>query len=217
MAGPTDLLESNRRWSEAIRAQDPGFFERLSKQQTPKYLWIGCSDSRVPANQILGIDPGEVFVHRNISNLVLHSDMNCLSVMQFAVDVLKVEHIMITGHYGCGGVAAALKGDRLGLIDNWLQYIGDTLERHQALVDAEPPARRHDRLCELNVIEQVANACHTTIVRDAWDRGQALSVHAWCYGLSDGRIHELGMDVARFEGLSDGYERALARMAKATA
>jgi carbonic anhydrase len=171
----------------------------------------------VPANQILGIDPGEVFVHRNISNLVLHSDMNCLSVMQFAVDVLKVEHIMITGHYGCGGVAAALKGDRLGLIDNWLQYIGDTLERHQALVDAEPPARRHDRLCELNVIEQVANACHTTIVRDAWDRGQALSVHAWCYGLSDGRIHELGMDVARFEGLSDGYERALARMAKATA
>ena len=217
MAGPTDLLESNRRWSEAIRAQDPGFFERLSKQQTPKYLWIGCSDSRVPANQILGIDPGEVFVHRNISNLVLHSDMNCLSVMQFAVDVLKVEHIMITGHYGCGGVAAALKGDRLGLIDNWLQYIGDTLERHQALVDAEPPAGRHDRLCELNVIEQVANACHTTIVRDAWDRGQALTVHAWCYGLSDGRIHELGMDVARFEGLSDGYERALARMAKATA
>ena len=217
MAGPTDLLESNRRWSEAIRAQDPGFFERLSKQQTPKYLWIGCSDSRVPANQILGIDPGEVFVHRNISNLVLHSDMNCLSVMQFAVDVLKVEHIMITGHYGCGGVAAALKGDRLGLIDNWLQYIGDTLERHQALVDAEPPAGRHDRLCELNVIEQVANACHTTIVRDAWDRGQALTVHAWCYGLSNGRIHELGMDVARFEGLSDGYERALARMAKATA
>jgi carbonic anhydrase len=217
MTSPKNLLESNRRWSEAIRAQDPGFFERLSKQQTPKYLWIGCSDSRVPANQILGIDPGEVFVHRNISNLVLHSDMNCLSVMQFAVDVLKVEHIMITGHYGCGGVAAALKGDRLGLIDNWLQYIGDTLERHQALVDAEPPARRHDRLCELNVIEQVANACHTTIVRDAWDRGQALSVHAWCYGLSDGRIHELGMDVARFEGLSDGYERALARMAKATA
>ena len=217
MTSPKNLLESNRRWSEAIRAEDPGFFERLSKQQAPQYLWIGCSDSRVPANQILGIDPGEVFVHRNISNLVLHSDMNCLSVMQFAVDVLKVEHIMITGHYGCGGVAAALKGDRLGLIDNWLQYIGDTLERHQALVDAEPPAGRHDRLCELNVIEQVANACHTTIVRDAWDRGQALSVHAWCYGLSDGRIHELGMDVARFEGLSDGYERALARMAKATA
>jgi len=173
MPSPAELLQRNREWSQSIRAQDPGFFTRLSKQQTPKYLWIGCSDSRVPANQILGIDPGEVFVHRNISNLVLHSDMNCLSVMQFAVDVLKVEHIMITGHYGCGGVAAALKGDRLGLIDNWLRYIGDTLERHQALVDAEPPAQRHDRLCELNVIEQVANACHTTIVRDAWDRGQA--------------------------------------------
>ena len=146
MPSPQELLENNRHWSEAIRAQDPGFFERLSKQQTPKYLWIGCSDSRVPANQILGIDPGEVFVHRNISNLVLHSDMNCLSVMQFAVDVLKVEHIMITGHYGCGGVGAALQGDRLGLVDNWLRYIGDTLERHHALIDDEPTARRHDSL-----------------------------------------------------------------------
>ena len=210
MASPTDLIESNRRWSEAIRAQDPDFFERLSKQQTPKYLWIGCSDSRVPANQILGIDPGEVFVHRNISNLVLHSDMNCLSVMQFAVDVLKVEHIMVTGHYGCGGVAAALEGKRLGLIDNWLRYIGDTIERHRTTLDALQPARRHDRLCELNVIEQVGNACHTTIVRDAWERGQNLTVHAWCYGLSDGRIHDLGMDVTRFDGLDEGYERALA-------
>ncbi|HJP98422.1 MAG TPA: carbonate dehydratase [Rhodanobacteraceae bacterium] len=210
MPSPKELLENNRRWSEAIRAQDPGFFTRLSKQQTPKYLWIGCSDSRVPANQILGIDPGEVFVHRNISNLVLHSDMNCLSVMQFAVDVLKVKHIMVTGHYGCGGVAAALKGDRLGLIDNWLRYIGDTLERHQAFMDAEPPARRHDRLCELNVIEQVANACHTTIVRDAWDRGQALTVHGWCYGLSDGCIHDLGMKVGRFEELDSSYASALA-------
>lgn len=210
MPSPQELLENNRRWSQAIRAQDPGFFERLSKQQTPKYLWIGCSDSRVSANQILGIDPGEVFVHRNISNLVLHSDMNCLSVMQFAVDVLKVEHIMITGHYGCGGVAAALKGDRLGLIDNWLRYIGDTLERHQALIDAEPPAQRHGRLCELNVIEQVANACHTTIVRDAWDRGQPLTVHGWCYGLSDGRIHELGMEVGQFDALESAYGHALA-------
>jgi carbonic anhydrase len=217
MPSPQELLENNRRWSEAIRAQDPGFFTRLSRQQTPKYLWIGCSDSRVPANQILGIDPGEVFVHRNISNLVLHSDMNCLSVMQFAVDVLEVEHIMITGHYGCGGVAAALKGDRLGLIDNWLRYIGDTLERHQSLVDAEPPARRHDRLCELNVIEQVANACHTTIVRDAWDRGQRLTVHGWCYGLSDGRIHDLGMDVAHFDALDGMYQQALARTGTAPA
>ena len=212
MPSPRELLESNRLWSEAVRAQDPDFFARLSKQQTPRYLWIGCSDSRVPANQILGIDPGEVFVHRNVSNLVLHSDMNCLSVMQFAVDVLKVEHIIITGHYGCGGVGAALKGDRLGLIDNWLRYIGDTLNRHRALVDAAPAGQRHDRLCELNVIEQAANACHTTIVRDAWNRGQPLSVHAWCYGLSDGRIHELGMDIAGFEDLPEGYARALARM-----
>lgn len=212
MPSPTELLEFNRRWSEKIRAQDPGFFERLSKQQTPKYLWIGCSDSRVPANQILGIDPGEVFVHRNISNLVLHSDMNCLSVMQFAVDVLQVEHIMITGHYGCGGVGAALRGDRLGLIDNWLRYIGDTLERHQKIVDATPPERRHDRLCELNVIEQVANACHTTIVRDAWEHGQPLTVHGWCYGLSDGQIHDLGIDVARFDALEAAYARSLARL-----
>ena len=212
MPSPHQLLESNRRWSEAVRAQDPDFFTRLSKQQTPKYLWIGCSDSRVPANQILGLDPGEVFVHRNISNLVLHSDMNCLSVMQFAVDVLKVEHIMVVGHYGCGGVAAALHGDRLGLIDNWLRYIGDTLERHQAMVNAVAPPRRHDRLCELNVIEQVANACHTTIVRDAWDRGQNLTIHGWCYGLSDGRIHDLGMEVARFDGLETGYRGALAEL-----
>jgi carbonic anhydrase len=210
MPSPRELLENNRRWSQSVRAQDPGFFERLSKQQTPKFLWIGCSDSRVPANEILGIDPGEVFVHRNISNLVLHSDMNCLSVMQFAVDVLKVEHIMITGHYGCGGVAAALQGDRLGLIDNWLRYIGDTLERHQAMIDAEPPGRRHDRLCELNVIEQVANACHTTIVRDAWDRGQPLTVHGWCYGLSDGCIHDLGMKVGQFDALESAYGHALA-------
>ena len=212
MASPNELLQHNRAWSEKIRAQDPGFFERLSKQQTPKYLWIGCSDSRVPANQILGLDPGEVFVHRNISNLVLHSDMNCLSVMQFAVDVLKVEHIMIVGHYGCGGVGAALKGDRLGLIDNWLRYIGDTLERHQAIIDATPPAGRHDRLCELNVIEQVANACHTTIVRDAWERGQALTVHGWCYGLSDGHLHDLGMAVGRFDRLEPGYANALSQL-----
>src|SRR6185437_127922 len=186
MTSPKNLLESNRRWSEAIRAEDPGFFERLSKQQAPQYLWIGCSDSRVPANEILGIDPGEVFVHRNMSNLGLHSDMNFLSVMQFA-----------------------LKGDRLGLLDNWLRYIGDTLERHQAEIDALPEGRRPDRLCELNVIEQVANACHTTIVRDAWDRGQALTVHGWCYGLSDGCIHDLGMKVGQFEKLESAYANAL--------
>lgn len=213
MPSPEELLERNRLWSEQVCARDPDFFSRLSRQQTPKYLWIGCSDSRVPANQILGIDPGEVFVHRNISNLVLHSDMNCLSVMQFAVDVLKVEHIMVVGHYGCGGVGAALKGDRLGLIDNWLQFIGDTMERHHHMLDATAPARRHDRLCELNVIEQVANACHTTIVRDAWERGQPLTVHGWCYGLSDGRIHDLGIGVSQFEALEAAYGRALAQLA----
>lgn len=210
MASSDELLENNRRWSEGIRAQDPGFFTRLSKQQAPKYLWIGCSDSRVPANQIIDMEPGEVFVHRNVSNLVLHSDLNCLSVMQFAVDVLKVEHVMVVGHYGCGGVAAVLEGKRLGLIDNWLRPIGDIMERHRADIEGTTPAQRHARLCELNVIEQVANACHTTIVREAWDRGQNLTVHGWCYGLSDGRINDLGIDVARFESLDGTYERALA-------
>lgn len=212
MASPSDLLQSNLAWAEKIRANDPDFFVRLSKQQAPKYLWIGCSDSRVPANQIIDMDPGEVFVHRNISNLVLHSDLNCLSVLQFAVDVLKVGHIMVVGHYGCGGVQAALEGKRLGLIDNWLRYIGDTMERHQSMLDDVPPAQRHARLCELNVIEQVANACHTTIVRDAWERGQSLSVHGWCYGISDGRIQDLGIDVGQFEGLESGYAHALARL-----
>jgi carbonic anhydrase len=179
MPSPQELLENNRRWSEAIRAQDPGFFTRLSKQQAPKYLWIGCSDSRVPANQIIDMEPGEVFVHRNVSNLVLHSDLNCLSVMQFAVDVLKVEHVMVVGHYGCGGVAATLEGKRLGLIDNWLRPIGDIMERHRADIEATAPAQRHARLCELNVIEQVANACHTTIVREAWERGPNITVHGW--------------------------------------
>ncbi|HET7561358.1 MAG TPA: carbonate dehydratase [Rhodanobacteraceae bacterium] len=216
MLSPAEVLQRNREWSAAICAQDTTFFKRLSRQQTPKYLWIGCSDSRVPANQIMGVDPGEVFVHRNISNLVLHSDMNCLSVMQFAVEVLKVEHIVITGHYGCGGVQAALEGKRLGLIDNWLRYIGDTLERHQGMLDAVAPALRHDRLCELNVIEQVANAAHTTIVRDAWDRGQQLTVHGWCYGLADGLLHDLGMDVAQFESLESRYHSALHKLAPVT-
>jgi carbonic anhydrase len=212
MASPTDILQQNRLWSERVRAQDPRFFERLSRQQAPKYLWIGCSDSRVPANQIMDLEPGEVFVHRNISNLVLHSDLNCLSVIQFAVDVLKVEHIMVVGHYGCGGVQAALEGRRLGLIDNWLRYIGDTIERHRPMLDALVSARRHDRLCELNVIEQVANACHTTIVRDAWERGQNLAVHGWCYGLADGRLRDLGMDVARFDTLASDHADALTRL-----
>ncbi|MGN6313583.1 MAG: carbonate dehydratase, partial [Rhodanobacteraceae bacterium] len=187
MPSPKELLENNRRWSQSIRAQDPGFFERLSKQQTPKYLWIGCSDSRVPANQILGIDPGEVFVHRNISNLVLHSDMNCLSVMQFAVDVLKVEHIIVVGHYGCGGVQAVLDQRRMGLVDNWLRHVGDVAQKHnEMLTGLQNMIDRNVRLCELNALEQVVNVCHTTMVMDAWERGQNLTVHAWCYSLTNG-------------------------------
>lgn len=206
-----NLLDNNRRWSDRIHRDDPHFFENLAKQQTPKYLWIGCSDSRVPANQIIDLPPGEVFVHRNISNLVLHSDMNCLSVLQFAVDVLKVEHIMITGHYGCGGVKAAMDPKPHGLIDNWLREISGTLERHRAEIDALPEAKRHARLCELNVMQQVDNMAHTTIVREAWDRGQQLEVHGWCYGLEDGLIHDLGIDVAGIGALPGALQAAIAR------
>jgi carbonic anhydrase len=214
MASQHDLLDNNRRWSRTIRNGDPQFFERLSGQQAPKYLWIGCSDSRVPANQIVDLPPGEIFVHRNVSNLVLHSDLNCLSVMQFAVDVLKVEHIMVVGHYGCGGVQAVLEGRRLGLIDNWLRHVGDVMEKHRAAIDELPDTGRHARLCELNVVEQVANACHTTVVRDAWERGQELTVHGWCYGLADGLIQDLGVDVPRFDALEPNYDHALSRLAK---
>nr|WP_264696326.1 carbonate dehydratase [Candidatus Nitrosacidococcus sp. I8] len=214
MSSVNELIEKNRLWSQRIQNQDPEFFTRLSHQQTPKYLWIGCSDSRVPANQIVDLDPGEVFVHRNVSNLVLHSDMNCLSTIQFAVDILKVEHIMIVGHYGCGGVLAALKGSRMGLIDNWLRYIGDTMEHHRSLLIQTPQEKHHDLLCELNVIEQVINACRTTIIQDAWDRGQQLTVHGWCYGLKDGLIYDLGIDVASFNELEQSYEQALANLIK---
>ncbi|MDQ2971897.1 MAG: carbonate dehydratase [Rhodanobacteraceae bacterium] len=210
MSSINDLLESNHRWSESQRAQDPQFFTRLSQQQAPKYLWIGCSDSRVPANQIVDLPPGEVFVHRNVANVVVHADLNCLAVMQFAVDVLKVEHIMVVGHYGCGGVQAVLDGERLGLVDNWLRHVGDVLQKHReslmTIAQAEP---RQARLCELNVIEQVVNVCQSTIVRDAWERSQRLAVHGWCYGLSDGRLRELGMDVSHPEELAATYERAL--------
>ena len=186
------LLDSNRTWSERIRAQDPEFFLKLARQQRPNYLWIGCSDSRVPANQITGLAPGEVFVHRNIANMVVHTDLNCLSVMQFAVDVLKVRHIIVCGHYGCSGVRAALYRDRLGLIDNWLRHVQDVRRKHEASLAALPDeSARGDRLCELNVIEQVANVCQTTIVRDAWERGQALAVHGWIYSLQDGLLRDL--------------------------
>jgi carbonic anhydrase len=206
----THLFESNRAWSERIRASDPEFFPRLSRQQRPRYMWIGCADSRVPANEIVDLAPGELFVHRNLANCVVHSDLNCLSVMQFAVEVLKVEHIIVVGHYGCSGVAAALQNQRVGLADNWLRHVQDVHAKHDARVAALPDlAHRIDRLCELNVIEQVANVCQTTIVRDAWDRGQELSVHGWVYGLKDGLVRDLGTVVTKPAEASAAYFNAL--------
>jgi len=191
-----DLLERNRAWSTALRERDPDYFRRLSEQQAPKYLWIGCSDSRVPANQIIDMAPGEVFVHRNVANVVVHTDLNCISAIQFAVDVLKVEHILVVGHYGCGGVLAALEDRRLGLVDNWLRHVGDVmLKRAEALQGIGDPTLRHARLCEFNVIEQAVNVCQTTVVQDAWQRGQPLSVHGWIYGLEDGLVRDLGVDI----------------------
>lgn len=204
------LLRSNRDWADGITQADPGFFERLSKQQAPKYLWIGCSDSRVPSNQILGLDPGEVFVHRNIANVVVHTDLNCLSTIQYAVDVLKVRHIIVTGHFGCGGVGAALEGARIGLADNWIRHVADVVQKHATLLDALPPAARYLALCELNAIEQARNVCLTTMVSDAWQRGQSLAVHGWVYGLDDGRINELAMDVHGPEEVEPVHARATA-------
>ena len=205
-----ELLRNNREWAERVVREDPGFFDRLSKQQTPKYLWIGCSDSRVPANQILGLDPGEVFVHRNVANLVVHTDLNCLSAIQFAVDLLKVEHILIVGHYGCSGVHAALTGTRVGLADNWLRHVGDVMLKHEPLlVDVESLNSRHERLCELNVIEQVLNVCQTTIVQDAWARRQELAVHGWVYSLSNGRVRELSIDVTGSDDVALAYRKAV--------
>lgn len=209
-----ELLEKNRAWADKIVEADPDFFTRLSKLQSPKYLWIGCADSRVPANQIVGLDPGELFVHRNVANLVVHSDLNCLSVMQFAVEVLKVEHIIVCGHYGCGGVSAALFNKELGLIENWLRHIQDVVLLHQNWLDEiAEPAARCDRLCELNVIEQVMNVCRTTIVREAWRRGQSLSVHGWIYALSDGRIKDLNIGIEGFNEMIAIYESTLEGLA----
>jgi carbonic anhydrase len=204
------LFENNRAWSERIRRTDPEFFSRLSRQQRPKYLWIGCSDSRVPANEIVDLAPGELFVHRNVANVVVHSDLNCLSVMQFAVQVLKVEHIIVCGHYGCSGVSVALNGDRVGLADNWLRHVQDVHAKHHGTVAKEPDApHRIDKLCELNVIEQVANVCQTTIVRDAWDRGQELTVHGWVYGLKDGLVRDLGTSASSASEAPSAYHTAL--------
>ncbi|GAB2654076.1 carbonate dehydratase [Arenimonas aestuarii] len=205
-----ELLDKNKEWAEKVRAEDPQFFKRLSGLQAPKYLWIGCSDSRVPANQITGLMPGEVFVHRNIANVVVHTDLNCLSTIQFAVDVLKVEHILVVGHYGCGGVHAALTGTRVGLADNWLRHVGDVARKHEALLaEVDLESLRHARLCELNVVEQVVNVCETTIVMDAWARGQKVSVHGWVYSLLDGRVRELGMGVDDPQELPEAYALAM--------
>jgi carbonic anhydrase len=207
--GPLDrLFAQNRAWADSIRARDPDFFPRLSQQQSPEYLWIGCSDSRVPANEIVNLLPGELFVHRNIANVVVHTDLNCLSVMQFAVDVLKVKHIIVCGHYGCSGVRAALRCDRIGLADNWLRHIQDVCEKHRDRVNAvagEP--MRTNRLCELNVVEQVGHVCQTTIVQDAWEKGQPLTIHGWIYGLKDGLIRNLGLAVSA-AGAYEGQRRA---------
>lgn len=186
------LLQNNRVWAAEMTRQDPEFFRRLSGQQLPQYLWIGCSDSRVPANQIVGLLPGEMFVHRNVANVVVHADLNCLSAIQFAVDVLKVQHIIVCGHYGCGGVLAALRNDKMGLVDNWLRHVQDVRWKHQAEIDAlDSETARHGRLCELNVIEQVVNVSQTTVVRDAWDRGQKVTVHGWVYDIKDGLLRDL--------------------------
>jgi carbonic anhydrase len=198
-----------------VRREDPDFFKRLSRQQAPKYLWIGCSDSRVPANQILGLDPGEVFVHRNVANLVVHTDLNCLSTIQFAVDMLKVEHILVVGHYGCGGVHAGLMGTRVGLADNWLRHVSDVAQKHMRLIEViDTESMRHARLCELNVIEQVINVCQTTVVQDAWARGQAISVHAWIYGLHDGLVRQLGLNIDSPQALAEQYPVAISTLAE---
>lgn len=203
------LFENNRDWAAEMVRQDPGFFTRLSAQQTPQYLWIGCADSRVPANQIINAQAGDMFVHRNVANLVIHTDLNCLSAIQYAVEVLRVPHIIVCGHYGCGGVLAALRDGKLGLIDNWLRHVQDIRWKHQAQIEALPTeAEQHDRLCELNVIEQVVNVSQTTVVRDAWARGQVLAVHGWVYGVHDGLLRDLGLCVTAAEEIASSFNAA---------
>lgn len=204
------LFAQNAEWAADIRRRDPEFFQKLSRQQSPEYLWIGCSDSRVPANEIIGLLPGEVFVHRNIANLVVHTDLNCLSVVQYAVDVLKVKHLMVVGHYGCGGVRAALRCERVGLADNWLRHVQDVREKHDGcLCRLADETERSSRLCELNVVEQAANLCATTIVRDAWERGQKLTVHGWIYGLRDGLLRDLNVTAGSVAEAAANYAGAV--------
>ena len=211
MGSLTPLFERNRAWSEGIRSRQPEFFSTLSRQQSPKYLWIGCSDSRVPANEIVGLLPGELFVHRNVANVVVHSDLNCLSVIQYAVEALKVEHIIVCGHYGCGGVQAALENRKLGLIDNWLRHIRDVHHKHALAVESVLGPAKLDTLCELNVVEQALHVCQTTVVQDAWAKGRDLQVHAWIYGLNDGLVKDLGLNVGRAEDLTPAYGKVLSR------
>ena len=207
------LFENNRAWAARTTEQDPAFLQKLARIQRPEYLWIGCSDSRVPANQITGLQPGEVFVHRNVSNVVVHTDLNCLSVIQYAVDVLKIKHIIVCGHYGCGGVKSALQGERLGLIDNWLRHIEDIRDKHAALLAQLGTAQAQwDRLCELNVIEQVMHVCRTSLVREAWSRGQELTVHGWIYGLQDGLIKDLGVSPEAETEVETLYREAVAKL-----
>ncbi|TMH13422.1 MAG: carbonate dehydratase [Betaproteobacteria bacterium] len=205
-----ELFDSNRRWAEATEARTPGFFTNLLRQQEPQYLWIGCSDSRVPANEIVGLMPGELFVHRNVANVVVHSDLNCLSVMQFAIDMLKVQHIIVVGHYGCSGVKAALLNRRIGIADNWLRHVQDVRNKHRAWLDGMPDdTMRLQALCELNVLEQSLNVCETTVVQDAWARGQSVVVHGWVYGLHNGLLEDLRITVASAEELGAAYGLAI--------
>ena len=204
-----ELFASNLAWANATKAREPGFFTRLAKQQSPRYMWIGCADSRVPANEITGLDPGEVFVHRNVANVVVHSDLNALSTIQFAVEHLRVEHIMVVGHYGCAGVRAALLGTRVGLADNWLRHVQDVRMRHRKRLDHLPAAEQENILCEMNVIEQVGNVAMSTVLQDAWARGQKLSVHGWVYGLSDGLLKNLGVTMDRSETVVQVFSAAL--------
>ena len=206
------LFESNKAWAEGIRQRDPDFFLKLSAQQSPNYLWIGCSDSRVPANEIVGLLPGELFVHRNVANLVVHTDLNCLSVLQFAVDILKVRHVIVCGHYGCSGVNAALRQERLGLSDNWLRHLQDVRQMHQSRLADISDEFASARLCELNVIEQVLHTSQTTVVQDAWARGQELSVHGWIYGLVDGLIKDLSVSIKNREEVNRQYEEGIGHL-----
>ena len=208
------LFTNNRQWAQKTTQNEPSFFCKLAEQQSPEYLWIGCADSRVPANELIGLQPGEVFVHRNIANIIVPSDLNCLSVLQYAVDVLKVKHVIICGHYGCGGVAAAFHNRRVGLVDNWLRHIHDTKAKYHALLSTTDEKANLDRLCELNVIEQVFSAAQTTIIQDAWQRGQSVTIHGWVYDLHDGLLHSLGLEVSSLDHLQQQSQTVFQRMAQ---